>query len=249
MNLKKNDKIILIIGVVILIIAGAGIALYTTDETSAKAVDEIEDSYEYSYTWTPKDGNMDLDIDAFVGKKSVYEEVYDVASNSGTVLTSVNIKLIWEDDVTYGILFEKGLDTLSAEVIYKGKSEEKKSEGNGTLKFLNTINTPPKADTIIAEDYDEAENIIRGNIENMNKASFNVKVTINTGERIWRLLKFFRDKGNNFDLTAEYTYYIYSLEEVEDDYDDDDDFVDTGLGFNHKVGEFYVQLGYGRGMI
>jgi hypothetical protein len=248
MNLKKNDKIILIIGVVILIIAGAGIALYTTDESSAKAVDEIEDSYEYSYTWTSREGTKDLDIDAFVGKKSVYEEVYDIASTSGTVLTSVNIKLTWVDDVTYGFLFAKGLDRLSAEVIYEGAPKDETSEGNGTLEFPFSINTPPKADIIMAEDYDEAENIIKGNIENMNKASFDVEVSINTGERIWRPLKFFRDKGNSFDLTAEYTYYTYSLEEVEDD-DDDDDFVDTGLGFNHNVGEFYVQLGYGRGMI
>ena len=249
MNLKKNDKIILVIGVVILIIAGAGIFLFTTDQTSATEVDEIEDSYKFSYTWTKKESTKELDIDAFVGKKSVYEEVHPITSTPGTVLTSVNIMLTWEDDVTYGLLFPKGLDTLSAEIIYEGTPDEQTSEGNGSDVFPFIINTPPQSDTIMANDYDEAENIIKGNIEKMNTASFDVSVTINTGERRWRPLKFFRDKGNSFDLTAEYTYYTYSLEEVEDDDNDDDDIVDTGLGFNHNVGEFYVQLGYGRGMI
>ena len=64
-------------------------------------------------------------------------------------------------------------------------------------------------------------------------------------------MKWTRDKGNEFDLVATYTYYTYDLDDTDssDDNDDDDDTKNTGDDFGHNVGEFYVNLGYGRGMI
>ena len=74
-------------------------------------------------------------------------------------------------------------------------------------------------------------------------------LSVETGERIFRLLKFLRDQGNDFELSASYVYYEYTLEEPEDD-DDDDDMKSTGDDYSdHNIGEFYINLGYGRGMI
>jgi flagellar basal body-associated protein FliL len=58
MKLKKNDKIILIVGVVILIAAGAGIALYTIEDSDD--TDVKEDSNLFSYTWIKREGTVDL---------------------------------------------------------------------------------------------------------------------------------------------------------------------------------------------
>ena len=70
---------------------------------------------------------------------------------------------------------------------------------------------------------------------------------------MFRLLKFIKDKGNDFSLTARYTYYSYKLETEDDDSgndSDDEDIKDTGgSDYGHNVGNFYVNLGYGRGMI
>ena len=70
---------------------------------------------------------------------------------------------------------------------------------------------------------------------------------------MFRLLKFLKDKGNDFELTATYTYYTCTLQELDlptEDVDGGDDTKTTGdTGFDHNVGEFYVNLGYGRGMI
>ena len=50
MNLKKNDKLILIIGVVILIIAGIGIAIYTSPDTNEIKAGNTEPEYiSYNY--------------------------------------------------------------------------------------------------------------------------------------------------------------------------------------------------------
>ena len=62
-------------------------------------------------------------------------------------------------------------------------------------------------DQVTAIDIDEANGKIIGEFSGKDTASFDTKITIKTGEKIWRPLKYFKDKGNGFDLTVTYTYY------------------------------------------
>ena len=97
-----------------------------------------------------------------------------------------------------------------------------------------------------AENKDEAFEIIKNENYMKNKATFNFDVSISTGERIWRPLNYIKDKGNDFEVKAKYTYYEVNLMEPEEDEDKptgDDD------GYNTAIGEFYKNLCYGRGMI
>ena len=55
--------------------------------------------------------------------------------------------------------------------------------------------------------------LIRETFNNLNHSYLHVKIDIDTGERIWRLLRFLRDNGNSFEMNYEYTYYEYSIEE------------------------------------
>ena len=107
-------------------------------------------------------------------------------------------------------------------------------------------------ETIEAESESDAEDWFLSQIAGKNSETFDVTVTVEIGEPRFRLLKYFRDKGNDFDLSVEYTYYALEIG-MNDDGDDetkpsgggDDDVVTN----NHYVGEFYINLGFGRSMI
>lgn len=251
MMLKKNDQIILIVGVVILIIAGIGIAMYTVPDNGDDEVgDPSREEMIYTYTWEQKSGDMTIGSTLYADKNEPYEDTHTIKTMEGTVLTSVEFTLTWTDDSTYGLLVQRGLDTLTAELSLKGNSKEETSVGEGNLSFTFNPYSRPTSDSVQAEDKSEAEREINTMLEGKNMADVDVKVSIQTGERIFRLLRFFRDQGNEFELTASTIYYEYTLEEPEETDDDDDDVKSSGDdGSNHNIGDFYINLGYGRGMI
>lgn len=260
MNLKKNDKIILITGIVILIVSAIGIALYTSPSASEEGIGEMEPALKtFSYTW--KQNTQEIaplgDI-LTVDKKTPFEDSFQILLPSGNVITSVDINLKWEDDVTYGLLFKKGLDTLTAKISHNG--EEKpvaSSTGSGNHWFNFTINNQPSDGTVSGVNRDDAKDTIANLVSGQNSASFDVTVSIETGERIWRLFKYLKDKGNDFELTVKYTYYTYELNEQTqgnstNDETNNEETPATGENINndgHGIGEFYKNLGYGRGMI
>lgn len=258
MNLKKNDKIILIVGVVILIVAGVGIALYSAPGNGDGDVGQpSEKTHSFTYTWEQQTDEIVIGDSLYAGENSPYDESFSVMSNTNTVLTNVDLNLVWRDDSTYGLIFERGVDTLSAEFSLGDDVKSESSKGRGNFTFFFNVNGRPDPGTVEAEDVGKAKAMINEDFDDMNEASFDVKVTVNTGERIWHilhLLKVLRDNGNNFELTATYTYYEYTLEEPNDSdnggSNGGDDTKESGDGgSNHNIGEFYVNLGYGRGMI
>ena len=251
MYLKKNDKIILLVGIVIIIIAGVGIAMYNVEDADDSDIGEEGIFDTFSYNWVKKEGEKTIYNDQFVGKKETFEETFDIQAPANSVLTSVDLELTWMDDVSYR-LSSRGDDTLTVELKSGSKTEEIIStfEYNDSVYF--SINTMPDSDSVQAESQADAEDIIDNIISGQNKVSFDITVTVQTGEKLLhlRFLKFLlQEKGNDFDLTAKYTYYTYDLQ-MEDN-NDDDDMKETGDddSFNHNIGEFYRNLGYGRGMI
>jgi len=253
MNLKKNDKLILIVGVVILIVAAIGIAFYTSADTDDIGLYVPPEEKTFDVTW--REVTMEKSIINGVAKKE-YSESETISAPTLSVLTNVEFRLDWEDDYTSGLLITKGADTLTAEITKQGG--ESKTDGNtegGNLTFSFNVNGRPSDDYVVAETSDEAEERVKEMFPNENGASFDVTVNVQTGEKFGiRPLKFFRflrDKGNDFDLKITYTYYVFNIEEPEENNNDDDDVPPTGLGGdnNGACGEFYKNLCYGRGMI
>jgi len=253
MNLKKNDKLILIVGVVILVVAAIGIAFYTSADT-----DDIElyvplEEKTFDVTWT--EVTMEKPIINGVAKKE-YIESETISAPAWSVLTNVEFRLDWEDDHTSGLLITKGADTLTAEITKQGG--ESKTDGNtegGNLTFSFSVNGRPSDSYVEAETSTEAEEIVKELFPDENDASFDVAVNVKTGEKFGirplKLFRFSRDKGNDFDLKITYTYYVFNIEEPEEDGNGDDDVPPTGIGddYNGACGEFYKNLCYGRGMI
>ena len=254
MELKKNDKIILIVGVTVLIISAIGIALYTSP-SGERGVGEFQPSMKtFSYTWRENVGDKSFG-EKFVNKKTPFEDTFNISVDKGDVLTTVSFHLTWQDDVTYGILIKKGLDTMDAKISYGGINQKNSSKGSGDYWFNFTINSRPKDDTVLAMNESDALQAIKESVSGKNTASFESTISIKTGERIIHLLKYIKDKGNNFELSAYYTYYsISSFEELENDTEDNGGGNNVSEGSDlplsgHGIGEFYRNLGYGRGMI
>lgn len=249
MDLKKNDKIILIVGVVILIVAGAGIALYTAPTAEDTDLDDTKD-IGYEFEWVKKTGSTTVES-PMVGKKTSLEKSYTIAGPpAGCVLTKVDVKINWEDDRTYGLLTTRGGDTLTAEVTLDGKNMEDTSELSGNHSFPFNVYSKPDSAKVNASNPGDASTKLKQEYAGKNSADFDVILTIDVGEPLWRPWKRFRDKGNTVDISVDYTYYTHELIEVDEDNDDtkstgNDDVVVS----SHAVGEFYVNLGYGRGMI
>jgi len=249
MNLKRNDKIILIVGVVILIVAGAGIALYNapSEDLDVDTKDMSETYYEYE--WDVKRGSETIESPT-LEEGTPFEKAYTITSPAGTVLTQVKLNVVWVDDNTYGILRTKGQDTVTAEIKLDGKSDEdSSSEVNGNLSFQFNVNSMPRSGEINASTSRDASSQLTEEYRGMNSADFDVLLNIETGEPWWRFL-FNRDKGNVVDISIDYTYYEYDLTEVENH---DNSIKTSGEDditvSSHALGEFYVNLGYGRSMI
>lgn len=236
MNLKKSDKIIAVVGVIILIIAGISIAVIISSEKETEEETIKSGEGTFYVTWTKDTGEISLD--GYAGKKAPYNEVHAVTAFGG-VLTNVNFQLTWKDDCTYFGILSKGLDKLTAEISPAGGEPQTDiSTGSGNNRTISfSVNGAPLEVSVEAEDVYEAEEIINEMFSGQDAASFDVIVTVDTGEKFRRPLKFLKDKGNSFELKIIYEYYYPVIEsqeqgeyEGEDDLSDYDDWQTTLYG-------------------
>jgi len=253
MNLKQSDKLIAIIGVIILIIAGIAIIFYTSAEVDEEDVYDPNEKIEYNIYWEEKTGKGSMDGTA----NPSLEDTIMITTSTKSVITKVSLNVIWEDDNVWGLLKNKGKDTLKVEIKPEGGSaEEAQSTGSGNMSFDFSI-TSKMEKYVDAKDIEEAEDIIMNDIEDYNKESFDITVTVNTGERfrflqpIRSLLNKIRDNGNDFEIEYTYTYYTFDIEEPDEDDNDDDKTTGFGdnSGSNGSIGNFYINIAYGRGFI
>jgi hypothetical protein len=212
-NLKKNDKLIIIIAIVVIIIAAIGIATYSSPDTT---INGPLMTGENMYTVTLEEETSSSIISEFVGKNAQYSESYIISAPTGSVLTNVDFQITWQDDKTIGLLLKRGLDTLTAEITpMDGESQryEGKGGGNKTLSFR--VNDMPDSDSIEAGDIFGAEQIVYNEFTGQDTTSFDITVRVKTGEPLRRPLKYFSDKGNNFEIKVTYDYYSAFLTEEE----------------------------------
>lgn len=211
-SLKRNDKLIIIVAVAVIIIAAIGIAAYNPPDKKDNET-YMTDGNEYTITWMKQTGSSS--ISDFADKNSPYNESHTVTTPTGSVcvLTNVDFEINWKDDKTIGLIIERGRDTLTAEFAPMdggSKTHESKGSGNETISF--SINEWPNTDSIRAEDVNEAKQIIDEMYANKDTTSFDISVNVKTGEAIRRPLKYFSDNGNNFDIKITYEYFSASID-------------------------------------
>ena len=232
MPLKKNDKIIIAVGIIILLVAGTLIVFYTQPtEEIGNVTPQNPQGTTYEVNWTVEKTSLST-IDQYAGKTAPYQGTFMISHGN---LKSITLNLSWVDDKA--LLKRFGLDTLTIEVTTpdgdvvsnSAVSARKTKEGNVNLEF-RSITIAPSDTPIQANSTADAQNRLTKlpyyNDKWVNK-EFTYTVSVTVGEKILR----FRDKGNQFTLNINYEYYSPEVSAVHETVHEPQDPVkDTSLG-------------------
>jgi hypothetical protein len=212
--LKKNDKIIIIVAIVILIFAGVGVALYQAPpKTTYQSPPISGETQTYNVSWPPRNSSLPM-ISEFAYKKTPFQGTVKIEQGN---LKMITFNLTWTDD--HMTFFKRmGLDTLTLEVgTPDGRSfiETNTSApitGQGSVTVSIAINIIPPT-TVKADSEQAAQAMLTKKPyydDSWTNKDINYSVSVHVGEV--RLLKKFRDKGNTFDLTVSYQYLEGTLQ-------------------------------------
>ena len=244
MILKKSDKMIAIIGIVILIVAAISIIYYVYEEDEGETREQKKKTFEVK--WIRDEGNMEIPGDT--GRQS-YTNPFTVTASrlkSNSVLTHVYVRIDWTDDFTKGKILNKGEDTLTANIALTGREPQThKSTGSGNETLTFNIYSKPQDVTIEEDDIETVSDVelkIADEYGDMNSASFEVEVKWEKGEklltlRLVKLINYFRDRGNDFTLYINYEYYYPVVYKIGDgDNGSNDDNPPTGMNKEENKG-------------
>jgi len=213
--MEKTDKMIAVVCVIIIILAGIGIWQSLSSRPSGK---KIELPKGYLVTWERKIGALpDIQgeaLDRIISSDVPYTVNVSIDKDN---LENVTFTLIWEDDHTYGLFRRKGLDKLTLVITDPDGIEicNDTTEGNATVTIKTSTNFVPTITYIEANSLEEAERKLEENYSHKWKDEpFRIYVSVKVGEPIFRPLKRLRDKGNNFTIKISYTYYEPRLVEA-----------------------------------
>ena len=231
-HLKKNDKIIIVIAVAIIIVAGVGIAMYNPPEETITEGENEKNTY--LVEWDIMSGSSTM-ISDYAGKKSPYEGTYSISQAN---IKSIKFNLTWIDDKAF--LGRLGRDTLILEVttpdgdVFEESAQSAVKSKFGNVELELFVGSTPPTESIEADDEYDAEDQLNQEPYYDDKwmnEEFTIRVGCNVGEILGNIRP--RDKGNSFDLEISYEYYHASLieETKETGLDDNfDDFRDEGEG-------------------
>jgi hypothetical protein len=215
MSLKKNDKIVIIVAVIILAFAGVGVAMYQSPQTTSNISSTITGK-SYDVSWTLRNGSLST-ISDFAGKKSPYQGTIMIPEKN---VKSITFNLSWTDDhMTF--MKRMGLDSLTLEVTMPNDTyyftETNKSAqitGEGTISHTIVNGIIPPSKPIEADNVQDAQTKLKEksyNDDSWTEKEITINVSVQIGEI--RILKKMRDKGNDFELKITYQYYDGVLKE------------------------------------
>jgi len=213
-SLKKNDKIIIIAAVVILVIAGIGIAMYQSPKAPTEFSSLVTTENSYNVTWTLYNGSL-ATISDFAGKSAPYEDAVSIPESN---VNSITFNLTWTDD-RMTVLKRMGLDSLTLEVVmpdevnsFADTTKSAPKTGFGSISHTIVRNIIPPEGTIKAKSEQEAQAKLTTSPyydDSWTGKDIKINVSCHIGEL--RFLKKLRDKGNDFQLEITYQYYQGSL--------------------------------------
>lgn len=222
MNLKKTDKIIAILGVVILIVAAIGVVLLMEKdkEGDGNGGDEKE-GYTVEWEKTPEQSPV---FEEKVMKGSPVEQSYTITAPVDGMITNVEFQISWEDDKTLFGMF--GKDTISVTINEEGsESGEPITSGNDTVSF--NLNSAPVDEILDEESMDDAEELIQNSYPLSESYSFDYMIHVEKS-KIWNLLDKIRDNGEVVTIKISYDVYSYEILEpgeepdIQDENNDDE---------------------------
>ncbi|DAC72008.1 MAG TPA: hypothetical protein DSN98_07390 [Thermoplasmata archaeon] len=213
-SLKKNDKIIVIVAVAILVIAGVAIATYQSPKTPETLPPTTTGEKTFEVVWAVRNGTL-IGISEFAGKKSQYETTVMIPEGN---LKSITFNLSWADD-HMTLLKRMGLDSLTLEVTtpdgvtFTETSKSAPITGKGNITYtVATDIIPPVSFKAVDEKTAQAKLKEKPYYDDSwSNKNIKINVSVQIGEL--RILKKMRDKGNSFELKISYQYYDGILNE------------------------------------
>lgn len=212
--LRRNDKIIILVGVVILLAAGAALAVFQVPSPQMP-INQQTNTGSVAVTWTVKNASLPS-LSDYAPKGVPYSMELQI---NQTNLRTVMFNLRWVDDRT-SLLRLRGLDTLSllitgpdgSQYAAQAKSARFSRSGNFTIE-VPVGAVPPSIRTIEASSVQEARRILAQRFSNDTWAGkdINITVTVDIGERFPMR---FRDRGNDFTIDISYSYYDPKLNQT-----------------------------------
>ncbi len=212
-SLKKNDKIIVVVAIAVILTASIGIALYTSPKpTTPPAPSSGEKTFDVIRT--ERNGTLKT-ISEFSAKKTPYETIVNISEGN---LKTITFNLSWIDDKTT-FFGRMGLDTLSLEVmtpdqqVYDLSNTSAKKTKEGHILLTVTVdNIRPPETPIKANDIQSAQaKLLQKPYYYDTWTGKDIKITVSVHIGELRILKKIRDKGNDFDLKISYQYYYCSI--------------------------------------
>ena len=240
-KLKKNDKLIIIIAVAVVVVAAIGIAAYNPPEENGNNTNGHTGVKTYDVTWQTYTRTVSIEDECYAYKNTPFNTEVPIDHEN---IAKVTIEISWTDDSTYFGILSRGIDTLTADVTYNGMTDTWESMGNGSYEFSYNINSIPYDTTIEAEDDMDAEEKLEEYYTD-DSLMFTIDVNVKTGEKIFRPLKWLRDKGNDFELTITYEYFeaIKTQGYMDDTGEDDNNDNPVEEDFFSRIGNL-INTGY-----
>ena len=229
--MRKNNKILSLIIIISVIVAGVTISFYKIPK-----VDAIDSgtgvTNSFVVDWNEIEGSL-ISYSEFTSEDSNYEKT--VSFNTPN-LKEISFILSWTDDKTT-FLGRLGLDTLTLEIttpdgktlIESGKSAKKTKHGR--IEITPPVNNfNPTTLTLESENIMGVEKQLKDKYFDytwVNK-EFTIKVSVQVGEI--RPLKRLADNGNDFDLEIRSSNYHASItaDDTVLNSDNDDSYIETG---------------------
>jgi len=230
MSLKKSDKIIAIIGVIILIVAAVGIYAYAGVEEEKDMPKEPEKTYyEIHYqenSMSAMPDNQDYSIKPKLLRAGTYEGIVEISQPN---IKSIEINFEYTDNKAGflpipGLIKSIGADTMTL-MVYDSQENEIdrvgiKGSGNETL-FIKSDGDMISMDPIEADDLLEAMSTLEGRYIDFSE-TYTIYITLKTG--LWGKVREFLLGRDSFNLEITYSYYDYHLEvKVPEDEDSNGD--------------------------
>jgi hypothetical protein len=235
-SLKKNDKIVIIVAVVVLVFAGVGVAMYQSPQPINNLSSSITTEKSYDINWRLQNGSLNT-ISEFAGKKSPYQGTVMISEEN---VKSITFNLSWTDDrMTF--MKRMGLDRLTLEVTmpdgiyyFTETSTSAQITGEGAISHTIVKDIIPPDTTIEATDEQDAQTKLVDKLyfdDSWTEKGITINVSVQIGEL--RIFKKIRDKGNDFDLKISYQYYNGVLKE--------DTNITTGENFDVQPGDPWAE--------
>jgi hypothetical protein len=209
-SLKRNDKIIILAAIIVVVIAGVGVAMYKPSVTPyVPPSSTTSTSQSFNVSWILRNASLDK-ISEFASKKTPFTSGIEIPQGN---IKSITFNMSWIDEHTT-FFGRAGLDTLTLEIttpdgdVQTASNTSAPKTKEGRVSVVLTSNIIPPVGPIPADDYGAAQAQLNKKPyldDSWMNRNFSYKVICKIGEK--RIIPRLRDKGDTFTLQISYQYY------------------------------------------